>query len=176
MIDLPASWRTHDVSMTEEKALAEEMAAMVMVATPRRIKDLATQSEALVDLEIANWIDDLGGYPRRAIEAAFANWRRSSRFEPTSHEIIAEITKVIRSDPQMLLERDLRWAKSWLDRHKTIAEWMNKRELTEALISEGYDPERLREAGFTLPDSYYGPDQSRMVAEIVKISGRNLKP
>lgn len=175
MTDLPASWKTQSVSMSEEKANAREISMQVMLALTNRLEKLAKTDERLVDLEVARWVDALVDYPKRAVEAAFAKWARSSPYEPKISEIVGEITKIIRADPALLLQRDVQWAKEWMDRHTTIATWMDRPELVRALISDGFNESRLRHAGFSIPVDRPDDDQKQLVAEVIKISGRNLK-
>ena len=48
-------------------------------------------------------------------------------------------------------ERKVEIAKDWLSRNDDIPTWMDSIETAEALVKEGYDYDRLRTAGFSLP-------------------------
>lgn len=73
------------------------------------------------------------------------------------------------------VERRVQVAKDWLARHDDIPTWMDSRETAEALVKEGYDYEKLRLAGFSIPPRGNVVDIGEAVAEIAaaKTFGRN---
>ena len=58
---------------------------------------------------------------------------------------------VSNTSSQVSIERRVEVAKDWLSRNDDIPTWMDSMETAEALINEGYDYDRLRRAGFSLP-------------------------
>lgn len=64
------------------------------------------------------------------------------------------------------LERRVEIAKDWLSRVDDIPTWMDKLDTAEALVKEGYDYDKLRRAGFSLPIRGRVVDIGDAVAEI----------
>lgn len=121
------------------------------------------EEEAAQKMILADWFEDLQDQPQKAIEMAFTEWRRSSRFPPSNYEILSIVRRiVIKAEPDLRSQR-LRYAKSWMEANATIANWMDLPETVQDLLAEGYDPRQLRGAGFTVHD---GTIQHRNVAAI----------
>jgi len=67
------------------------------------------------------------------------------------------------------IEKRVDVAKDWLSRNDDIPTWMDSRETAEMLIKEGYDYEKLRRAGFSLPPRGNVVNIGDAVAEITTV-------
>ncbi len=132
------------------------------------------EEEAAQKMILADWFEDLQGQPQKAIEMAFTEWRRSSRFPPSNYEILSIVRRiVIKAEPDLRSQR-LRYAKSWMEANTTIAGWMDDPQTVSDLLAEGYDSRKLRGAGFTVPDATI--TQRNVAALISEASGKMTVP
>jgi hypothetical protein len=102
---------------------------------------------------LSDWIEDLRDIPQAAVEAAFTEWRRSSRSKPTPFDIRRIALSKVMPDVDRLRSERLRNAISWMEVNTTIAGWMDDPQTVSDLLDRGYDKRKLRGAGFTVPDA-----------------------
>lgn len=130
---------------------------------------------------MADWRDVLGDIPAQAIEDAIRiRLRSADRTRPTPGEI--RQLAMGRIDPQDEAERRARElldsARQWLSPERdgsSLPSYLDKPAIVDRLIAEGNDVERLRYIGFTVPVDRQNGDQKRLVGEVIKNIGRNLK-
>lgn len=150
MDNLPASQDGHrNVLETEPKPEPAWLATRVATALGASFR---REEEAAQKMILADWFEDLQDHPQRAIEMAFTEWRRSSRFPPSNFEILSIVRRiVVQTEPDLRSQR-LRYAKSWMEANTTIPDWMDVPQTVLDLFAEGYDAPQLRGAGFTVND------------------------
>ena len=153
-----------NVLETEPKPEPAWLATRVATALGKSFRQ---EEEACQKMILADWFEDLQDQPQKAIEMAFTEWRRSSRFPPSNYEILSIVRRiVVKAEPDMRSQR-LRYAKSWLEVNTTIPDWMDIPETVQDLLAAGYDPRKLRGAGFTVPvDGIEQRNVSAMISEI----------
>ncbi|MFK7944629.1 MAG: hypothetical protein AB8B85_17210 [Paracoccaceae bacterium] len=145
-----ASWHGQEIPMDSPKPTPEWIIARVISSLGHGFQ--IDQDPDVRKMILSDWIEDLRDIPQQATEAAFKEWRRSSRSKPTPFDIRRmALQKCLPSEDGLRVER-LKWAKSWLEKHETIAGHMDHPQTVMDLLDAGYDKTRLRGAGFTVDD------------------------
>lgn len=145
-----ASWHGPEIRMDSPKPTPEWIIARVISSLGHGFQ--IDQDPDVRKMILSDWIEDLREIPQVAVEAAFKEWRRSSRSKPTPFDIRRMALQLVLPDEDRLRVERLKWAKSWLEKHETIAGHMDHPQTVEDLLAEGYESTRLRGAGFTVND------------------------